>query len=256
MALIDQSPKRVAPKGLTLTAALFLGACATANPQGDFADIDKLEGVSREIHRFNVAFDSNLLRPAAQGYEYATPTLAKFLIGNGFSHLQLPRDFANHLLQGEVDPALETLGRFTINTVLGAGGLLDPATEFGLKKQAADFGTTLGKHGVGEGGYFVWPFIGPTTARDSLGRIVDLAFAPTSYVGVIKPGLSPALPAGLFALEIIDLRDRNGAVIDDILYESEDSYVSLRAVYLQRRRGLIAGDDGGAEALPDIFNSN
>ena len=256
MALIDLSPKSLARGWLVVAGALLVGACATVDPQTGFADVDKLEGVSRKIHQFNVAMDRNLLHPAAQGYDAVTPTLTKHLISNGFSHLQLPRDFANHLLQGEVDPALETLGRFTINTVLGAGGLLDPATEFGLPKQDNDFGITLGKHGVGAGYYLVLPFFGPTTTRDSVGRIVDLAFAPTSYIGVIEPGLNPELPAGLFALESVNFRHQNSAVIDDLLYNSEDSYVSLRAVYLQRRRAQIAGDDSGADALPDIFNKN
>jgi phospholipid-binding lipoprotein MlaA len=247
---------KAARKFMLLLVAVGLAACATVDPNADFSETDHYEGTARQIHEFNLAVDSAVLRPLAQGYDFATPALFKHLIGNGFSHLSLPRDFANHLLQGEVKPALETLGRFTINTVIGAGGFLDPATEFGLPKKETDFGITLAKHGVGEGTYFIVPFFGPTTTRDATGRIVDLAFAPTTYVGYFEPGLSPEVPAAALALETIDFRARNMQAIDEILYESEDSYVSLRAVYLQRRRAQAAGENTEADALPDIFDSN
>jgi len=243
--------RKIAP----LLPVLAVAACATVDPNADLSEVDKLEGTSRKIHEFNLMMDRNVLKPVAQGYDFVTPTTIKHILGNGFSHLSLPRDFANHLLQGNIESAAETLGRFTINTVLGAGGLLDPATEFGLPKQTTDFGITLGKHGVGEGTYFVFPLFGPTTTRDTVGRFVDLVFAPTSYIFLVQPSLSPELPAGLFALETVDFRDRNKEVIDDLLYDSEDSYVSLRTVYVQRRRAQIAGDESAADALPDIFDS-
>jgi phospholipid-binding lipoprotein MlaA len=161
---------------LAFTAVLGVAACATADPGAELSATDTHEGFNRNMLDFNLALDRNLLRPAAQGYDFATPALVKHLLGNGFSHLDLPGDFANYLLQGETGPALETLGRFTINTVLGAGGFLDPATEFGLIRNNTDFGITLGKHGVDEGTYWVLPILGSTTTRDTFGDIVDLAF--------------------------------------------------------------------------------
>lgn len=238
-----------------LLAALSLTACASADPQADFAAADPFEGFNRNMHDVNLFLDTNLIRPAAQGYDFVTPTTIKFLIGNGFSHLDLPGDFANHLLQGEIKPALRTLGRFTLNTVLGAGGLLDPATEFGLPKEDTDFGITLGRHGVGEGAFLVLPLLGPSTTRDLAGRAGDLAFRPTTYLGLVASGTTPEVPLALTATETVDLRNRNFALIDDLLYKSDDSYVSVRSVYLQRRRAMVAGDNAGAEALPDIFEN-
>ncbi len=241
---------------LALAAILGVAACATADPQAELSATDPHEGFNRNMLDFNLALDRNLLRPAAQGYDFVTPALVKHLLGNGFSHLDLPGDFVNYLIQGEVDPALETLGRFTINTVLGAGGLLDPATEFGLPKDDTDFGITLGKHGAAEGTYWLLPFVGPTTTRDAFGGIVDFALSPTTYLGLIDPSLSPEVGLALLAGEAVDGRDRNGDLIDDVLYESADPYISLRSIYLQRRRSLVAGDEAGAEALPDIFDNN
>jgi phospholipid-binding lipoprotein MlaA len=53
----------------------------------------------------------------------------------------------------------------------------------------------------------------------------------------------------------VHYRNANAALIDDLLYESADPYISLRSVYLQRRRSEVAGDKGGADALPNIFEN-
>ncbi len=241
---------------LALAAILGVAACATADPQAGLSATDTREGFNRNMLEVNLVLDRNVLRPVAQGYDFVTPALVKHLLGNGFNHLDLPADFVNYLIQGEIDPALETLGRFTINTVLGAGGFLDPATEFGLPKNDTDFGITLGKHGVSEGTYWVLPIVGPTTTRDAFGGLVDIALSPTTYLGVVAPGVSPELGLSLVAGEAIDKRDRNGDLIDEVLYESADPYISLRSIYLQRRRSEVAGDEAGAETLPDIFDSN
>jgi phospholipid-binding lipoprotein MlaA len=241
---------------LALAAVLSVAACATADPQADLSATDPHEGFNRRMLRVNLALDRNVLRPVAQGYDFVTPALVKHLLGNGFNHLDLPGNFANRLMQGEIESALETLGRFTINTVFGAGGLLDPATELGLPKDDTDFGITLGKHGVDEGTYWVLPIVGPTTTRDAFGGIVDFALRPTTYLGLIDSSLTPEVGLALLATETIDNRNRNRDLIDELLYESADPYISLRSVYLQRRRSLVAGEEGGAEALPDIFDSN
>lgn len=229
-----------------------LAACATASPD-DLSATDTTPGFNRAMHEFNVTLDKNLLRPAAQGYEFAAPTLFKHLIGNAFSHLELPGTFVNFALQGEVTPALETLGRFAVNTVGGAGGFLDPATEAGLPRQNTDFGVTLGKHGVAEGNYLVLPLFGPSTTRDAVGMVVDRAFQPLTYLGYVFPGAPAGTGIALTVTERVDARHRNFDLIDDLLYESADSYVSLRSIYLQRRRAQVAGEEAGAEALPDIF---
>ena len=243
-------------RGLALGAILSVAACATVDPRAELSATDPHEGFNRNMLDFNLALDRNVLRPVARGYDAVTPALVKHLLGNGFNHLDLPADFINYLLQGEIDPALETLGRFTINTVLGAGGLLDPATEFGLPKDDTDFGITLGKHGVGEGTYWMLPVVGPITTRDAFGGLVDIALSPTTYLGLVAPGISPETGIALVVGEVIHDRDANGDLIDEVLYESEDPYISLRSIYLQRRRSEVAGDKGAAEALPDIFDNN
>ena len=64
-------------------------------------------------------------------------------------------------------------GSFLVNTTVGVLGIGNPASLMGLENQKEDLGQTLGTYGVGEGCYFVLPFLGPTTARDTLGMIID-----------------------------------------------------------------------------------
>ena len=49
----------------------------------------------------------------------------------------------------------------------------------GLKPHKEDVGQTLGTYGFGPGCYFVLPILGPTTVRDSIGKIADTLNADT-----------------------------------------------------------------------------
>ncbi|MFK7943479.1 MAG: VacJ family lipoprotein [Paracoccaceae bacterium] len=237
--------------GFSVALLGALAACAVKAPRDGFAATDPYENINRTLHAGNVRADQYVLRPAAQGYGLITPTLFKHLIGNGLSHLDVANDFANYLLQADMDRSLNALGRFTINTIVGAGGLLDPATEFGLPKDGTDFGITLGTYGVGEGPYLVLPLLGPSTLRDVAGFIVDRGLSPTVAFGPLDvPGF---VGPSLTAVELVDRRDRNADVIDQVLYDSTDSYVTLRSAYLQRRRAQVSGD-AAIENLPDIFD--
>ena len=233
-------------------AAALLAGCTADGPRSGFAETDDAEPFNKAMHEVNIGLDSYVLRPVAQGYDVVTPTLIKHLIANGVSHLELPVDFANHLLQGDIDRSMDTLGRIVLNTMMGAGGLLDPATEFGLPRDENDFGLTLASWGVGEGTYLVLPLIGPSTLRDTAGFVVDMGFSPTTYIGqfTAMDGFGPTVTV----LDNVDSRNRNADLIDDVLYNSEDAYVTLRAAYLQRRRALVAGEQGLEDRLPDIFD--
>ncbi len=236
-----------------IAVASLISACAGEPAQEGALVADPYEGFNRSMHSFNKGLDRNVLRPAAQGYEYVTPTLFQHLFGNAMSHLDLPGVFVNQMLQGDAEEALSTFGRFTVNTIYGAGGTLDPATELGLPKESTDFGLTLANWGVEEGVYLELPLFGPTTTRDAVGSLVDVAFQPTTY---ITGGTEVAIAsAGVRALDIVDTRNRRGVLIDDLLYRSEDSYISLRASYIQNRRSRASGGETDTDALPDLFSN-
>lgn len=247
---------RRGPRPALLAAVLFAGlaGCAGSDRAPDAeagaagrAVADPYEPLNREIHGFNKAVDRRALRPAAQAYRAATPGLVKFLLGNALHHLELPRDFANHLLSGEVAAAGRAVARFSVNTVFGAGGLLDPATEFELPKEDADFGKTLAAWGMEEGIYYEIPFIGPSTVRRTIGRSVDLALSPTAYFPPLFA--FSALPE---TMTLLDARASNLSAADSVLYDSLDSYATTRSVYLQNRRAFVNGQ--GEAATPDLVD--
>lgn len=228
--------------GCALIAAAMLSACATTEAVDGV--YDPYEGLNRDFHSFNKGLDTAVVRPISVGYGEVTPGLVRLLVRNALSHLELPRDFANNVFMGRWEPAGLTLTRFAVNTVVGAGGLLDPATDFEVAKQDADFGMTLAQYGAGEGAYWELPFFGPGTTRSLWGRFVDLAFSPTTY---ISGGAGVAAGAGRIALGTAEFRETNVNSVDSLLYESADSYSAARSLFLQNRRAAVGDDIGGDE---------
>ena len=104
-----------------------LGACESAPQTGDELVHDPYENFNRSMHSVNKGLDSAVLRPASRAYDLVTPTLFRHIFGNALSNLELPGIFVNQLLQGDAEEAAATFGRFTVNTIYGAGGALDPS---------------------------------------------------------------------------------------------------------------------------------
>ncbi len=215
---------------------------------------DPNERWNRKIHKFNFFFDKVLIRPTAKIYEIFVPPPVRLVVKNGLRHLEIPGDLINYTLQGNGKQAGKTFKRFAINSTLGLGGALDVAGYMGIEYNPTDFGLTLANWNVREGRYVVVPFGGPSTTRDSLGRIVDIAFSPTTYVGLITDFNFTGIIAR--STSIIDKRHRNGSLLDNVIFASPDPYVTLRSTYLQRRRSSasdnILGADGMDDALPVI----
>lgn len=228
-------------------SALTAG-CATPALEGSLI-ADPYESANREFDSFNAGMDQVVLRPLAYIYKEATPELTQHLVSNAVDHLRLPAFLVNNLLQGDFESAGVTTGRFLVNTLLGAGGLLDPASEMGLPFEPTDFGVTLAAAGVAEGPYVVAPLFGPHTTRHLIGRVVDFAFDPFTYIDA---------PLGVtiarYAAPPISARADNFDAVDSLLYDSLDRYAAMRSLYVQNRRAMVAGDEASAaSAVPDIY---
>jgi len=116
---------------------------------------------------------------------------------------------------------------------------LDPATEMGLDERSSDFGETLHVWGVPEGAYVVLPMLGPSTERDAVGWVVDFAANPVS--AFVDPPETDYVTGFKIAAMIGDRYEYSG-IIDELLYESADSYTQARLLYLMNRRHELGSE--------------
>ncbi|MFN4087505.1 MAG: MlaA family lipoprotein [Alphaproteobacteria bacterium] len=214
------------------------------------AENDPLEGFNRQIFAANLAIDTFLLRPAAVAYREVVPDFGKDVVRNFLNHLRSPLILINDLAQGEGERAQTTFSRMLVNTVLGLGGLFDPASTLGLAYHNEDVGQTLATYGVGEGPYLVLPIIGPSNFRDAAGAAIGWLVDPVR-IGVDAAGADEALYARA-AAEGIDTRYRLMPAYDELRRTSLDFYAFTRSAYRQRREREIRNAGDGLGPLAEL----
>ena len=195
---------------------------------------DPLESFNRAVFYFNDRLYFWLLNPMARGYNAVMPRVVRSGVRNFFSNLLTPIRFVNCILQGKPNAAGTELGRFAVNTTAGILGVWDPAREyFKLEVKDEDLGQTFGAYGIGNGFYIVWPILGSSTLRDSIGFGGDLFLNPISYID------STAWSLGVGAYRRFnDLSFRIGEY-EAIKKASIDPYQAVRDGYVQFRNALI-----------------
>lgn len=213
----------------------------------DSAIPDPFEGFNRGVYKFNDALDRAILEPVAKGYRAITPSPVRAGVRNFLHNLGSPVVFVNDALQGDAPRAGVTAGRFAINTTVGVLGIFDPATHIGLERHGADFGQTLGIWGVGSGAYLYLPLLGPTTVRDGVGRIVDIAFDPFTWA---KFDGDDEFRATRVVLGALSTREELIEPIDEMRATSIDPYVTVRSLYATTRAGMISKGHGDVQDLP------
>ena len=192
---------------------------------------DPLEGLNRRIYRFNGQFDEYVYLPALNTYERFTPRFFRTGVSNVFANLADVPNLANSLAQGKMQKSGRTTARLLFNTTLGVLGLFDVAKAMGLPQESEDFGQTLGYYGVPSGPYLVLPLLGPSTLRDTGGRVADWSIEDAAaYLDNRSYMNDNPWAYGLYAL---DLRYING-----FRYGSLDSpfeYDQVRYLYIKLR---------------------
>ena len=223
-------------------AALLVLALAAGAASAQSAN-DPFEKANRAIFGFNEALDSAVLTPVAKGYQAAVPELVRTGVTNFFGNFGDGWSAINNLLQGKGEAAGTMVMRVAANTLFGIGGIFDVASDLGMERSSEDFGQTLGRWGMPAGPYVVWPLLGPSTARDTLGRPLDLAWSPSAAIN------DSAVSWSLSALNLIDTRANllsASRVVDGLAF---DKYTFIRDAYVARRRNLVY--DGNPPDVPE-----
>ncbi len=196
---------------------------------------DPLEPFNRAMFTFNDRLYFWVLKPVSTGYGTVIPEGLRLCIRNAFDNILFPVRFVNNALQGKFKGAGVETGRFLINSTLGVGGLFDLASrDFGLEPYNEDFGQTLGHYGMQPYVYVVWPFLGPSTARDTIGIAADYALNPFFYLvphwwgrGAVKSG------------EVTNDTSLRIGEYEDFKAVAIDPYVSMRDAFLSHRARQI-----------------
>jgi len=202
--------------------------------EGESLVWDPFEPVNRGIFQFNETLDAWFMEPVASGWDFLMPVRVQLCIHNFFTHLTLPVRFANDVLQLKPLKAFEDTGRFVVNTLVGVGGLFDPASRLaGIPEHDEDFGQTLGRWGVPPGPYLVLPLLGPSNPRDGVGLFVDSLGAVQTFF------LSFPILASAAAVNAIN--DRS-LTLEQVRAEREsafDFYAAVRTGYSQFRENRV-----------------
>jgi phospholipid-binding lipoprotein MlaA len=214
-----------------------LAGCASV-PSGKPDPRDPWERFNRSVFTFNEGLDRAIARPVAKAYVKVTPRVVRMGVGNFFNNLETVPTILNDALQGKLGQAGRDTGRFLLNSTLGLGGFLDPASAAGFEQNDEDLGQTLGKWGVKSGPYLMLPVLGPSSVRDAFARAADTYMEPVYYLGD---------ESTRYIIRGIDLLDMRASLLelDAQLERTFDRYAFVRNAWLQRREYQVK--DGNVE---------
>lgn len=203
---------------------------------------DPLEPSNRVVWGMNHAFITWVASPVGRVYRVLTPHFLRERLRDFARNLEFPRNFVANLLQGEGRGAGNELGRFVTNTTVGIGGLWDPATKwFHIAPAEEDFGQVFATWGWRRSTVLTLPLFGPSTARDGLGLIPDMALDPARL-------FFPAGPALKFndLVDSIDEYERFSKSSFDPYDDARMLASFAREVQIEEPRWSTASEDTGA----------
>lgn len=259
---------RYLPVNIAIIAAIFCTACSTTpqavrtSPADASGEVyDPFEGFNRNIYKFNEAADKYLINPLATVYKFILPKPIRQGINNASRNLGEPIIFVNEVLQLDGTDASESVGRFLVNSTVGLGGFINVTEKDGFSQTREDFGQTLATYNIPSGPYIVLPLLGPSNARDIVGRVGDGVINPLTWADFQG---DQSIQIGRRVSNGLDSRVRAEPFLENIR-GAADPYVNLRGVYTQNRLsnihedadvfdGFADFDEGGdGEAIDDGF---
>ena len=198
---------------------------------------DPLEPWNRFWFHFNDIFYLYIAKPAYRAWEAVIPGQVHNGLKNFFHNVLFPTRFVNNILQCRFKEAGVEFGRFFINTTTTLG-FADITKEMNtvvpVDPTGEDFGQTLGWWGIGHGIYLVWPLVGPSSARETVGRIGDIFTDPFFYVSPWE--LATGTETGLR----FNALDSVLPLYDDLTKAAVDPYIAMREAYIHFRNIQVA----------------
>jgi len=195
---------------------------------------DPLYYLNWSIFHFNDKLYFWILKPVSEAYRAVVPRQVRSGLHNFFYNIEMPVRFVNCLLQGKIETAGDEFASFVVNSTEGILGFDDPAKNYPeLQQGVEDFGQTLGSYSIGNGIYIVWPLIGPSTLRDTIGMAGDSFLRPSSYLEPLE------LSMGVTGLRAINATSFRIGDYETFKEAALEPYEGLRNAYIQNRQKKI-----------------
>ena len=162
----------------------------------EYVGEDKWENFNRKIFNFNLFLNKYAIRPVHVLWSSLLPEYGIERIQSATNNIEYPIRLVSSLLQRDFETSKKETIRFFTNTIIGLGGLYDPAKKlFHIEQSSENMEQALAGCKMKTGPYMVLPVISSTTLRGVLGRILDTALNPGSYIAtpvlaIVKAGLT------------------------------------------------------------------
>ena len=203
---------------------------------------DCWEGFNRATFALNQGLDKVIFKPIASAYR-VLPSPVKSGVSNSLDNLSNVITIPNNLLQGEFSKAGTNTGRFLINTTVGILGFIDVASRLGFEEyEKEDYGQSFAVRGAGPGCYIVLPVLGPSTARDTIGSVINFAGGDAWHNITVVRDTQHFSDFDYYSSKVtagIDFRAKNYDSIENLKKNSIDFYASVKSLYLQDRQQKI-----------------
>ncbi len=234
--------------GLGVSVLIAVGAlsgCATAPDDTLTENRDPYENTNRKVFAFNTKVDDYVYEPAAKAY-LKLPDRGQMMLTNFANWTSLPSTAVNSSFQGDVENAAIGTFEFLINGLtLGFADLTgDKDTP-----RRTNFDDTLSFYNVGQGSYVVLPLYGSGTVRSHSAFFVDSITNPLNFAATPAAANIAAVNT---PVRIVTFRGNNFEYINELKYNSLDSYARTRSIYLQYDD---ANEIDADENYEDEFNS-
>ena len=176
---------------------VFVFSSETKHPDysQEFLGKDKFEHLNRKLFNFNLGLNKYALKPIHILWASIMPQYAMDRIHSATQNIEYPIRLVSSLLQKDFETSKSETIRFFTNTILGLGGMYDPAKRlFKLEQSKENMEQALSSCNMKSGPYFVMPVLSFVSVRGLFGKLLDVVFNPGSYIAtpvlaIIKAGL-------------------------------------------------------------------